>query len=164
MKPAFSVECACAEDVPELERVFASAFIVYVLKTGQRPPPMDRDYRRLIDDRFVLKLCKGAKAVGFAALLPQQGRLYIDAIAITPEHQRQGGGSLLLQSIEELASQLCLGSVQLHTPARAGPLAFYRRLGYAEVSRDGNGRNASARFEKEVDTALGQILRAPRTP
>lgn len=155
----FAVEVAATEDAAALARVFRDAFAPYISKTGRRPPPMDRDYGRLIEDHFVLKLTERGVGIGFAALVPQRRCLYVDAIAITPGRQRMGGGALLLRGAEAMATDLCLGSVQLHTPARAGPLAFYRALGYRETQREGRGANASARFEKSVETALDRLLR-----
>lgn len=159
LETPFAVHLASPEDGADLARIFDDAFSFYVTKTGRRPPPMDRDYSRLISDNFVLKLSDGDENVGFAALLPQRRCLYLDAIAIAPVRQRAGGGRLLMEQVEELASELCLTSVQLHTPARAGPLAFYRGLGYEETMREGRGANAFARFEKPIETALVRLLR-----
>ncbi len=160
LETPFAVDFAAPDDGAAMTRVFRDAFSFYVWKTGRRPPPMDRDYARLIEDHFVLKLTERGDSVGFAALLPRRRALYIDAIAIAPQRQRMGGGSLLLARTERLASELCLTTVQLHTPARAGPLAFYRALGYRETNREGRGAHAYARFEKSIRTALDDLLGA----
>lgn len=157
---AYIVETAEPADQVELSEVLDAAFAVYAPALGYRPSPMDRDYTPLLEQNFVLKLIdRRLDSVGFAVLLPQPGRLYLEAIAVAPEHQRAGGGSMLLDGFEQLAAELCLPTTRLHTPpALSGPMRFYERAGYRLVGRYGLGRSARALFEKRVLTNLEVAL------
>lgn len=157
---AFIVETAEPADLPELENVLNAAFSAYAPALGYRPGPLDRDYTPLLEQNFVLKLLdRRLEAVGFAVLLPQPGRLYLEAIGVAPEHQRMGGGTQLIEGFEELCAELCLPTARLHTPpALSGPMRFYEQAGYRLVGRYGLGRTARALFEKRVLTNLEVAL------
>ncbi|MCI4665392.1 MAG: GNAT family N-acetyltransferase [Neomegalonema sp.] len=155
----FTVEFARPRDGLEAERVLRAGLAPFETRLGSRPPPMDRDYRQLIEDRFVLKLSEAGCGVGFAMLLPQRDALYIDAVAVAPARQGCGGGRLLIASAAKLASQLCLPSLQLHTPAIAGPVGFYRAVGFNVVGDGHVNSRGFIRMEKSIETALDRLLR-----
>ena len=81
---------------------------------------------------------------------------YIKAVAVRPDRQRQGWGSLVIRQVAEAITGYDLGGLLTHSPA------FYTRLGWE------HGRGPTAlRTATGVVPTPGErplILRTPRTP
>lgn len=77
----------------------------------------------------------GQNIIGGAILYLKMPTLYIGRIFIDPKYFRRGFGSELINQIEEL---FCgVEKIKLDTPVfNVRTLAFYRKCGYREVSRD----------------------------
>ena len=79
-----------------------------------------------IDDRIV----------GMLVLVPADGYLHLDTIAVAPEAQGRGVGSRLLAFADERASAGEFAEVRLYTnAAMTENLAYYARHGYRETHR-----------------------------
>ncbi|MEL6978946.1 MAG: GNAT family N-acetyltransferase [Pseudomonadota bacterium] len=157
---AARIEIAERADEAALAAVLNEAFAALAPSLGYRPGPMDRDYSSLLEQGFVLKLCDDHdQPIGFAVTLPRATHLYVEAIAVRPGAQGVGFGALLLAEVEELASELCLPRLRLHTdPSLNRPMRFYRAAGYRELGRQGFGSARRALFEKRTPTALELLL------
>lgn len=151
-------------DQPRVEALMQASFKDYVTSLGYAPSPMRRDFRPWLKERFVLGVDdQGGDMIGAAALRPRlvgdNGYLYVDALAVTPAHRRRGVGAQLMRSIDRMAAELCFDRVRLHTsPMLPGPMRFYKRLGFAELRRDGREADERVLLEKLVDSALDQLL------
>ena len=78
-----------------------------------------------------------ASSARSAAQLLDDGFWYIGRLLVVPDRQRQGFGGRLFAEIEALAPPDAVG-FRLTTGGNSlGNHAFYRRRGYAEVSRSG---------------------------
>lgn len=83
------------------------------------------------------KLVDDYKIVGGALLFLKDDVLNIGRIFINPEHFRKGYGIFMMQQIEESFAEAKVFT--LDTPIwNVRTNAFYRKLGYVEVRRDGD--------------------------
>jgi ribosomal protein S18 acetylase RimI-like enzyme len=83
------------------------------------------------------KLVDDYKIVGGALLFLKDNELNIGRIFVDPEYFRNGYGIFMMQQIEAMFSEVKVFT--LDTPIwNARTNAFYQKLGYEEVNRDGN--------------------------
>ncbi len=93
------------------------------------------------------KLVDDYKIVGGALLFLKDDVLNIGRIFINPEHFRKGYGIFMMQQIEESFADAKVFT--LDTPIwNVRTNAFYQKLGYVEVRRDGD----FVYYEKQRDT------------
>ena len=93
------------------------------------------------------KLVDDYKIVGGALLFLKDDILNVGRIFIDPEHFRKGYGIFMMQQIEESFSEVKV--LTLDTPIwNIRTNAFYQKLGYVEVRRDGD----FVYYEKRWDT------------
>ena len=83
------------------------------------------------------KLVDDYKIVGGAILFLKDNELNIGRIFVDPEHFRKGYGIFVMQQIEAMFPQV--KTFSLDTPIwNVRTNAFYQKLGYVEVRRDGD--------------------------
>ena len=93
------------------------------------------------------KLVDDYKIVGGALLFLKDNELNIGRIFVDPEYFRKGYGIFMMQQIEALFPQV--KTFSLDTPIwNIRTNAFYQKLGYVEVNRDGD----FVYYEKRRDT------------
>ncbi len=74
--------------------------------------------------------------VGFISLLPIADHIFVESIAVLPEHQNKGLGTSLLAFAEHEAMRRGLGSVRLFTKQKTTDgFEFYKYRGYRETDR-----------------------------
>ena len=93
------------------------------------------------------KLVDDYKIVGGALLFLKDDELNVGRIFVAPEHFRKGYGIFMMQQIEENFPEVKVFT--LDTPIwNVRTNAFYQKLGYEEVKRDGD----FVYYEKRRDT------------
>lgn len=93
------------------------------------------------------KLVDDYKIVGGALLFLKDNELNIGRIFVDPEYFRKGYGIFMMQQIEESFAEVKVFT--LDTPIwNVRTNAFYQKLGYVEVQRDGD----FVYYEKRRDT------------
>ena len=93
------------------------------------------------------KLVDDYKIVGGALLFQKADELNVGRIFIEPEYFRKGYGIFMMQQIEAMFPQV--KTFSLDTPIwNVRTNAFYQKLGYVEVRRDGD----FVYYEKRRDT------------
>ena len=93
------------------------------------------------------KLVDDYKIVGGALLFLKDNELNIGRIFVDPEYFRKGYGIFMMQQIEESFAEVKVFT--LDTPIwNVRTNAFYKKLGYEEVNRDGD----FVYYEKRRDT------------
>jgi ribosomal protein S18 acetylase RimI-like enzyme len=127
---------ATAADVPEIERLVATAYTKYVARIGKPPAPMLADYRALVAASSVWVARAEDGLAGVLVLLPEPDHLLLDNIAVAPVHQGQGLRRRLMAFAECQAFRRGYAEVRLYTHVLMHEnLALYRRLGYEETGR-----------------------------
>jgi ribosomal protein S18 acetylase RimI-like enzyme len=126
-------EAADAEAVGQIVRL---AFVKYVPRIGREPWPMTADYGEPIAHGHCWVAELDQRPAGMLVIVPEDGYLHLETIAVVPEAQGHGVGGRLLAFAEEQAAAAGLGEVRLYTnEAMTENLAFYGRHGFTETHR-----------------------------
>ena len=87
--------------------------------------------------KSLYKLIDNYKIIGGALLFPKDDQLNVGRIFVAPEFFCKGFGIFMMQQIEESFAEVKVFT--LDTPIwNIRTNAFYQKLGYEEVNRDGN--------------------------
>ncbi|MDP4510911.1 GNAT family N-acetyltransferase [Nonomuraea turcica] len=129
------------EDRAGVEQLVHAAYEPWIEVIGMRPVPMEADYGALIEAGRVHVT---DDFQGLIVLVPEDGVLLVDNVAVRPESHGKGIGRELLAYAEEEARRLGLPALRLYTNVKmASNIALYTSLGYVETGREGvKGRSA----------------------
>ncbi|MEQ4715049.1 GNAT family N-acetyltransferase [Nonomuraea sp. B19D2] len=132
---------AGAADKAAVERLVYDAYSPWIEVVGMRPLPMEADYAALIDAGLVHVT---DELDGLIVLVPEDGVLLVENVAVRPGRQGKGLGRALMAYAEEEARRLGLPALRLYTNVKmAANIALYESLGYIETGRQGiEGRSA----------------------
>lgn len=135
------IRVAVMADRAAVEEVVHAAYAPWIEVIGAQPLPMIADYAELIRAGQVWVL---DPIDGLIVLIPEDGVLLIENVAVSPTAQGRGRGRRLLAFAEEQARSLGLSTLRLYTNEKmTSNIDLYERLGYVAVDReDINGRHA----------------------
>jgi GNAT superfamily N-acetyltransferase len=129
------VRPAVAADRPRVERIVQAAYAPWTEIIGTPPMPLEDDYAARIGAGQVFVTGPGPD--GLIVLVPEDGVLLVDNVAVHPDLHGTGLGGRLLAFAETRARELGLPRLRLITNERmTGNIARYRRLGYHETGRE----------------------------
>lgn len=132
------IELAQPPDCVAVSACVRAAYAHYVARLGRKPAPMLADYGTLIAQGLVYVLREPTRGVlcGVLVMMPDNDGIFIENVAVHPEHQRRGLGRRLLSFAERQALASGLSELRLYTnELMTENIAYYRRLGYEEVDR-----------------------------
>ena len=132
------IELAQLSDRAAVSACVHAAYFHYIARLGREPEPMLADYGALIGRGLVYVLRGPARGAicGVLVMDPQDDAMFIDNVAVHPEHQHKGLGRRLLLFAEQQALAKRLKELRLYTnELMTENIAYYTRLGYAEVER-----------------------------
>lgn len=131
-----SLRCATRDDLKATQEIIRAAYTHYIARIGREPGPMLDDYRALIDACHVHVAERDGAVQGVLVLIPQEGAMLLDNVAVTPEAQGSGLGRLMLEFAEHAAIDAGYHAIRLYTnEAMTENIALYSRIGYAETHR-----------------------------
>lgn len=133
-----SLRRATAADAAAIAHVAELAFATYLDRMdGQRPGPMDLDYRSLVTNREGWVVDQGdGEIAGFMILIDEGASMLVEAVAVHPDQQGSGHGRTLLALAEQRARDRGCDRVHLCTnEAMVENQALYERIGYVETHR-----------------------------
>ncbi|MFE9689660.1 GNAT family N-acetyltransferase [Micromonospora sp. NPDC005806] len=132
---------AVVADRTAVEDLVHAAYAPWIEVTGVQPLPMVADYAELIGAGQVWVF---DPVEGLIVLVPEDGVLLIENVAVSPAAQGRGLGRCLLAFAEDQARALGLSTLRLYTNEKmTSNIAFYERLGYVATERENiNGRHA----------------------
>ncbi|MGE0153909.1 MAG: GNAT family N-acetyltransferase [Reyranellaceae bacterium] len=142
MSDSIEIRAATPQDAAAIRALTRAAYARWVPLIGREPLPMTADYEAAVrQHRFDLLQVEGELA-GLIETVTQPDHLWIENVAVAPDHQGKGLGRHLLAHAEELARAAGLGELRLLTNAAfAANIVLYRHLGYViertEPFRDG---------------------------
>ncbi|MFB4283005.1 GNAT family N-acetyltransferase [Nonomuraea sp. MTCD27] len=135
-------------DVVAVERLVRDAYTPWIEVIGMRPLPMEADYAALVAAGRV-HVTDGLE--GLVVLVPEDGVLLVENVAVRPELHGKGIGRALMAYAEDEARRLGLRALRLYTNVRmAANIALYESLGYVETGREGIEGRAAVLMRKEL--------------
>ncbi|WP_217369554.1 GNAT family N-acetyltransferase [Nonomuraea antri] len=136
-------------DRTAVEQIVHDAYEPWIEIVGMRPMPMEADYAALIAAGHV-HVMDGLE--GLIVLVPEDGVLLVDNVAVRPELHGKGLGRGLLAYAEQEARRLGLPALRLYTNVRmTSNIALYTALGYVETGREElTGGRAAVLMRKEL--------------
>jgi GNAT superfamily N-acetyltransferase len=123
-------------DIEAVTACVMQAYTPYIERIGIRPGPMSSDYADLIARGAVHVLLESADIVGVLVLQREDDTLWVENVAIEPNHQHMGLGRQLLAFAEQVAQEAGSSELRLYThELMVENITLYQRLGYCEVER-----------------------------
>lgn len=146
-----SLRRAIPSDAASIAELAERAYEKYVARIGRRPAPMDADYAALIGAANVWVLTDADRLAGSLVTCVLDDHLLLESIAVAPEAQGRGYGSLLLRRAEDDAHAAGRTEVRLYTnAAMTENIAMYPRFGYVETHRAGQDGFRRVYFSKRL--------------
>ena len=147
---------AKADQINAIRSLIISAFTPLAQRMNQTlPKDAWSNLSDYVDERNLYVLQEDKAILGVLCLTEANDHIYVDTIAIHPDHQGRRLGSDLMQEAEIIAESRGCPFVRLHTPeVMLDLLRFYEARGFKEMKRalPKHGRDDVLRvhFEKEV--------------
>lgn len=147
-----TIRKAVASDVAAVERIVEAAYAPYIARIGMKPGPMLDDYAALVADGAVW--VTGEPVAGLVVLLPGDGYLLLDNIAVDPAAHGTGVGRALLRFAEAQARAGGYPEMRLYTHQKMTEnVALYARSGWRETGRGTQNGFDRVFFSKAVPAA-----------
>jgi ribosomal protein S18 acetylase RimI-like enzyme len=122
---------AGAEDAAFIRALTREAYAKWVPLIGREPLPMQADYDAAVRDHRIDLLHLDGKLAALIEMIPGEGHLLIENVAVAPDYQGRGLGRRLMAHAEQVAAAMGYGEIRLYTNQRfAENVALYLRLGY----------------------------------
>jgi ribosomal protein S18 acetylase RimI-like enzyme len=130
-QPDLSFRAATPDDAAAVRALVRAAYARWVPVLGREPRPMQADYEVAVREHdFDIAERDGAMIALIETML-RDDHLWIENIAVAPEAQGQGLGTLLLERIEARARAAGRPELRLLTNGRMDVnIALYRRVGF----------------------------------
>ena len=127
---------AAAPDLPAIAAIVEAAYSPYIPRIGKKPGPMLDDYAALIGAGRVSVMVEAGRVLGLLVLLPMEGHMLLDNIAVAPDAQGRGVGKRLMIAAERAARAAGHDEIRLYTHEKmVENVAIYTRIGYRETHR-----------------------------
>ena len=129
--PQIHLSRAMPADAPAVRLLVREAYAKWVPLMGREPMPMLADYDLAVREHEVELAYVGGTLVAVIEMILHSDHLFIENVAVAPDHQGLGLGRHLLAHAEARARALGLLELRLLTAqAMAGNADFYQSLGY----------------------------------
>lgn len=133
---AVDIRPAVPEDAPAVLSCARAAYARYVDAIGREPAPMQADFERLIPERCVWVAEVDGRLAGFIVFFEKDSAMFLESVAVHPDHAGQGIGGALIRFCERAAVEAGFSAVVLYTNKKmTDNLSLYPRLGYRETTR-----------------------------
>ncbi|MDJ0922502.1 MAG: GNAT family N-acetyltransferase [Henriciella sp.] len=150
-QPHISIRPATPQDVDVIAAITKAAYTKWISRIGREPLPMTVDYKAaFLKHRFDLAISEG-EIVGLIETVPADTHLFIENLAISPDHQRKGIGKILLHHAEHLATAAGQSKLRLITNEWFdGNVTFYERHGFVVTGRETINNGVKVDMAKRV--------------
>ncbi|KAE8366234.1 acyl-CoA N-acyltransferase [Aspergillus caelatus] len=127
---------ATSSDKLTIATLVNEAYTPYIERIGRKPGPMLEDYGAQIDAGRVYVVEKEGVMSGILVLIPEEGTMLLDNVAVAPAAQGVGLGKRLMGFAEGKARESGFERIRLYTNEKmVENLRIYERLGYVETHR-----------------------------
>lgn len=129
-----------------------AAYQGYIEDIGEKPKPMLDDYKSLIRAGAVTVAVDGDDLGGLIVMWARRDHFYVDNVAVWPERQGTGIGSILLGQAERIARDAGFREIQLYTnEAMAANTTYYEHRGYVETHRSSEAGYNRIYYTRTID-------------
>jgi ribosomal protein S18 acetylase RimI-like enzyme len=119
-------------DADAVRRLTREAYARWIPVIGREPLPMKADYDKAVREHAIDLLQADGELVALIEMIVRTDHLYIENIAVSPQHQGRGLGRHLLGHAEAQAAQAGVAELRLLTnQAFASNVRLYQSVGYA---------------------------------
>ena len=126
-----SLRAATASDAGAIRSLTREAYSKWVPVIGREPKPMAADYDEAVLKHRIDLLHLDGELAALIEMIPEEGHLLIENVAVSPRFQNRGLGRRLLAHAEHVAASLGYPEVRLYTnKAFAENVQLYRKVGY----------------------------------
>ncbi len=130
-EPKLKFKAANPTDAATIREVVRAAYAKWIPAVGREPMPMKADYEAAIDKHQIEIAYLAGKAVGVIEMDPRADHLWIENLAVSPDHQGMGLGRQLLSLAEQRAIGAKRSELRLLTNAAfVGSIALYEKAGF----------------------------------
>ena len=124
-------------DITAIQNCAVGSYEKYVELIGKKPALMVADFKKQVEARIVrVATNKDGELEGFIVFFPKGDLMFLENVAVSPNHQGKGVGNRLIAFCEDEAKRLDLQAVELYTNEKMTEnLTLYPRLGFEEIGR-----------------------------
>lgn len=131
-----TIRSATLADVDEIRACVDAAYHHYIPRIGKPPGPMLADYAAAVRDHQIWVSEHGDRIAGVLVLIPGDGYMLLDNIAVHSDYQGQGIGRRLLDLADREAVRQGFPELRLYThQLMTENIDLYRRTGWEEIGR-----------------------------
>jgi ribosomal protein S18 acetylase RimI-like enzyme len=129
--PQPRIRRAGPSDAASVRRLTREAYAQWIPVIGREPLPMKADYEKAVREHEIDLLYSDGQLVALIEVVLMADHLFIENIAVSPEHQGKGLGHYLLRHAEAKAKSAGLGELRLLTnQAFATNVRLYQSVGF----------------------------------
>ena len=140
------------EDHDAIVACVDAAYQGYVEDIGEKPAPMLDDYKSLIRAEAVTVAMDGDDVAGLIVMWARPDHWYVDNVAVWPERQGTGIGSILLARAEDVARSAGFTEIRLYTnEAMTANTTYYEHRGYVETHRSSEAGYNRINYTRAID-------------
>ena len=133
---ASTTRSATPADVDGIRACVEAAYRHYIPRIGKPPGPMLTDYAAAVRDHQVWVAETDGRIAGVLVLIPGDGYMLLDNVAVHPDSQGQGTGRRLLDLADREAARQGFPELSLYThQLMTENVDLYRRIGWEETGR-----------------------------
>ena len=130
-QPIVEIRAATPDDAASVRALVRAAYAKWVPLIGREPMPMRADYEHAIREHKIDILCIDGTMAGLIEMIVHPDHLWIENVAIAPEHQSKGLGRHLMAHAEQTAAAGERRELRLLTNgAFEANIALYKAIGY----------------------------------
>ncbi|MGB8817822.1 MAG: GNAT family N-acetyltransferase [Rhizobiaceae bacterium] len=119
------------DDAHSLRQITHAAYAKWVPVIGREPLPMTFDFADLVKKHRIELCLTETMITGLIQMIPSQGFMLLENLAVLPEWQAKGLGKALLEHGEAIAQKGGFAEMRLYTnQAFTENIGFYKRRGY----------------------------------
>lgn len=131
MMPEYAFRPATPADAPAIRALVLEAYAKWVPVIGREPMPMSADYDLAVQKHRFRLAYLGDELAGLIETDTQPDHIWIENIAVRPDRQAKGLGSVLLRAVEDEARALGLPELRLLTNAALeSNIRLYQNFGF----------------------------------
>jgi len=129
--PHLTIRRAGPPDAAAVRSLTRDAYAQWIPVIGREPLPMKADYEKAVREHEIDLLYADDQLVALVEAFLAADHLYVENIAVSPEHQGKGFGHHLLNHAETKARNAGLGELRLLTnQAFATNVRLYQSVGF----------------------------------